>query len=141
MAVLVVVFAVLVVSYASSMRAFLQQRSHVDHLTAQIASSQQRIGEMKKEKRRWHYNAYVEQQARVRFGWVLPGETAYQVLDADGKPLRGTDELGGPAHKTTHPTAWWSTAYASLETADHPPKPDERPAPIKKIVPPRSMTQ
>ena len=36
---LVLVAAVLVVSYASSMRAYLQQRSHINDLHAQIDSS------------------------------------------------------------------------------------------------------
>ncbi len=141
MAVLVIVFAVLVVSYASSLRAFWQQRSDIDGLTAQIASSRARIGEMKQEVRRWHEKSYVEQQARARFGWVLPGETAYQVIGTDGKPLRGTDELSAPLVRPAKPTAWWTTAYATLETADHPPRPGDRPGPITKIVPPRSTGQ
>ena len=35
-------------------------------------------------------------QARERFGWVMPGETSYQVIDRDGKPLERGDELTDP---------------------------------------------
>src|ERR1700712_2677074 len=80
MAVLVLVLAVLVVSYASSMRAYLQQRSHMNELRAQIVSSERDISNLEREKRRWQDDAYVETQARERFGWVLPGETSYQVI-------------------------------------------------------------
>jgi cell division protein FtsB len=138
MAILVVVFAVLVISYASSMRAYLQQRTHVSDLTAQITSSKKAIADLEQEKARWHDDAYVEQQARERFGWVLPGETAYQVLGPDGKPVEGTDRLGDPAalHQKT-PEAWWGKAYATLEEADHPHR-DDKPPPLSKITPPKS---
>jgi len=74
MAVLVVVVAVLVVSYASSMRAYLQQRAHINDLHAQIDTSERDIKALEREKRRWQDDAYVETQARERFGWVMPGE-------------------------------------------------------------------
>ena len=97
MAILVLVLAVLVVSYASSMRAYLQQRSHINDLRAQIDSSERDIKALEREKRRWADDAYVETQARERFGWVMPGETSYQVIDRDGKPLERGDELTDPS--------------------------------------------
>ena len=78
MAVLLVVVAVLVVSYASSMRAYLEQRQQINTLQQQIASSKASIAKAEREKRRWKDPAYVEAQARSRFGWVLPGETSYR---------------------------------------------------------------
>jgi cell division protein FtsB len=134
-AILLVVFAVLVVSYASSMRAYLQQREHIDTLRQQIATSKADIAASEREKRRWQDPAYVEAQARARFGWVLPGETSYQVLDANGKPLTGNDALTDPASIAPEkPKAWWTEAYSTLEAADHP----ERhvvPTPASKITP------
>jgi len=135
MAVLVVVFALLVVSYASSMRAYLQQHSQVQALQDQVARSRHDISELEREKRRWHDNAYAEAQIRERLGWVLPGETSYQVIGKDGKPLQDTSELSNPASVgRTVPDAWWSTAYGTLRAADHPPTP--RPAPASRITPP-----
>ncbi len=134
-AILAVVFAVLVVSYASSMRAFLQQREHIASLEAKIAASKKSIAEAEREKRRWKDPAYVEAQARSRFGWVLPGETSYQVLDADGTPLTGADELTDPATVAPDaPVAWWSKVGASLDAADHPEK-QVKPTPVDRIKP------
>ena len=134
MAILVLVAAVLVVSYASSMRAYLQQRSQINDLQAQIASSQTAIKALEREKGRWKDPEYVRQQARLRFGWVLPGETAYQVIGRDGKPLEHTDELADPSSVArTVPESWWGKVYGSLETADHPPR---KPTPATKIQPP-----
>jgi hypothetical protein len=130
-----VVFAVLVISYASSMRAYLQQRDHINELKQQIAASKSNIADAEREKRRWRDPAYVEAQARKRFGWVLPGETSYQVLDANGQPLTGEDELTDPESiAPDKPKAWWSKAYASLEAADHPEK-KVTPTPATRITP------
>jgi cell division protein FtsB len=134
-AILLVVFALLVVSYASSMRAYLQQREHINALRHQIATSKADIAASEREKRRWQDPAYVEAQARARFGWVLPGETSYQVLDANGNPLTRDDELTDPTSIAPEkPKAWWTKAYSTLEAADHP----ERhvvPPPASKITP------
>ena len=134
-AILLIVFAVLVISYASSMRAYLQQREHINELRQQIASSQADIATSEREKRRWNDPAYVEAQARSRFGWVLPGETSYQVLDANGNALTGDDELTDPT-TIARPAkkAWWSKAYSTLEAADHPAK-KVKPTPATRITP------
>lgn len=134
MALLVVVMAVLVVSYASSMRAYLQQRDNINDLKAQIASSQKDIKSLKREKARWHDDAYVKTQARERFGWVLPGEVAYQVLDRNGEPLTSEQTLTDPstvARKS--PVAWWAKAQTSLDAADHPEK-YSKPIPADSIT-------
>jgi cell division protein FtsB len=133
MAILVVVLAVLVVSYASSMRAYLQQRSHIADLRSQIDTTQRDITALEREKRRWKDDAYVENQARERFGWVMPGETSYQVIDRDGKPLERSDELTDPSSVARQvPDPWWDKVYGTLETADHPKK---APTPASRITP------
>ena len=128
MAILVVVVAVLVISYASSMRAYLQQRSHISDLKAQIALRQADISDLEREKRRWEDPAFVRQQAR-ELNFVMPGETAYVVLDEDGEPLERETSLTDPSTVARQtPTAWWSTAWQSVELAGHPPAPQAPPA-------------
>ena len=123
------VLAVLAVSYASSMRAYLQQRAHIDDLKAQIAQRESNIDELEREKRRWHDPAYVAAQARERFGYLMPGETSYVVLGEDGKPLEAETTLTDPATvDRKRPTAWWSEEWSSVELAGHPPKPQAPPA-------------
>lgn len=134
-AILLVIFAVLVVSYASSMRAYLRQQQHISDLQDQIASAQRAIAEGEREKRRWKDPAFVQAQARERFGWVLPGETAYQVIGRDGKPLAGDDGLTDPGTVAQPPKdAWWTTVHGSVQQADHPRKP--KPTPTGQITPP-----
>ena len=129
------VLAVLTVSYASSMRAYLHQRSYIQGVKEQIAERESGLTALEREKRRWEDPAFVRAQARKRFGYVLPGETGVLVIDVDGKPLgTGTslpdpDEIG-----LLTPTAWWTTAWESVELAGNPPEQDQG-EPVDRITP------
>lgn len=117
------VLAVLAVSYASSMRAYLQQRSHISDLKSQIAERESSIDELERDKRRFEDPAYIRQQARERFGYLMPGETSYVVLDENGKPLESESSLNEPGSviKQT-PEAWWGDAWESVKLAGNPPR-------------------
>jgi len=121
-AIVVLVLAVLAVSYASSLRAYLQQRSNINALEAQIAQREDKIDDLRDEKKRWDDPAYVAQQARARFGYVAKGETPFVVVDADGKPLDVSAELGDPA-KVADPDrrTWYDDAWDSMKIAGNPP--------------------
>ncbi|WP_460795764.1 FtsB family cell division protein [Nocardioides pacificus] len=128
-AVLVLVLAVLAVSYASSLRAYLEQRTHLSTLRSQIAEREADISALEREKRRWDDPAYVEAQARERLGYLMPGETGFQVLDENGEPLGAQAALHDPQDVVpTEPTAWWTTAWGSMELAGRPPRADDGPA-------------
>ena len=141
-AVLLLVVAVLAVSYASSMRAWLKQRSEINGLTAQIAQQQADVAALRQTKQRLHDPAYIKEQARSRFGWIMPGETGYRVIGADGQVLSdGTSTLSDP--ETVAPKKdpeWWQTAYGSIVAAGEPPSAettakDQQRKPAEKIQP------
>lgn len=118
----------LTVSYASSMRAYLQQRGHISELKAEIAQRSASIDNLELEKKRWNDDAFLEQQARERFNFVFPGETSYQVIDGGqtlggGETLHDADQVVRKA-----PTAWWDTAWQSVELAGNPAKANSGPA-------------
>jgi cell division protein FtsB len=127
-AILVLVLAVLTVSYASSMRAYLEQRTQISSLKDQISLREANISDLEREKRRWDDPAYVRQQAR-ELNYVMPGETAYVVLDENGEPLDRETSLTDPTTVAQKPpAAWWNTAWQSVELAGNPPKPEKPPA-------------
>jgi cell division protein FtsB len=134
MAIVVVVLAVLFVSYATSLRAFLNQRSQIDALETQIARDEQALDELRQERRRWNDEAFIEAQARQRFGWVLPGEIGFRVIGEDGQPLDTSSELTDPASLGEDPDAeWWSATWGSIRGAGA----QERGAgPAKRLGPP-----
>jgi len=133
-AVLVLVLAVLTVSFASSLKAYLQQRSHILQLKEQIARSEAEIDALEREKARWQDPAFVQSQARARFGYLMPGETSYVVLGTDGKPLESPSSLNAKSEVLVkQPTAWWDTVWGSVELAGNPPDPDAKPKPASHI--------
>ena len=135
-AILVLVLAVLMVSYASSMRAFLEQKQHLADLRASIAESHGNIAELRREKKRWQDPAFVEAQARQRFGWVMPGEIGYQVIGEDGEPLSKGDSLTEAEQPAgDEQPLWWQQAWGSVEAAGNPPQ--EKPEPVDEIRAPK----
>ncbi len=118
---LLLVLAVLAVSWASSFRAWFQQRAEMDALRADIVQTQADIDKLKGETRRWRDDEFVKQQARSRFGYVMPGEESFVALDQNGDPIGNVEELTDPAEAaTTDPVAWYETAWESVEAAGNP---------------------
>lgn len=117
--IVLVVLAVLAVSYASSARAWLKQRSDISALQAEIASRTAAVSTLQQTTRRWHDPAYIEAQARLRFGWVMPGETGYRVIDANGNVLTdGGAQLPQVATAGTVSThEWWQREWGSVVAA------------------------
>jgi cell division protein FtsB len=120
-AILALVIAALIVSYASSLRAWSEQQARLQELRVEAAQRSERVAELERELDRWHDPAYVEAQARDRFGWVMPGEIGYVVVGADER---------SPANDPTSTTAgdrerraWWSALWGSVERAGTPPRP------------------
>lgn len=117
---LIVVVLILVMSYASSLRIWIETERENAQNRASIAQSQARIDELNADLARWDDPDYVRAQARDRLGWVMPGETGYRVIGPDGQPI-GTElqrpgvDAGAPVPKT-----WWERIFGSLQAADEP---------------------
>jgi hypothetical protein len=128
---------VLVVSYASSMRAYLRQQHHLVALHTNIHHAKARIAALQREKERWADPRYVKVEARARLGFVMPGEIGFQVLGRNGQLLDDPEEL--PSDRPTvqaDPPAWWQSAWGSVVAAGDPPQPKapaHRPTPTRKI--------
>jgi cell division protein FtsB len=122
---LAVVLVILTISYATSLRIYFAQATEIAATQAEIAERQQRIRELQGDLARWDNEAYVRTQARERLGWVVPGETGYIVVGADGMPLGGGAVITAETAVEAPPQdAWWSRLWGSVEAAD-------RPAPAK----------
>jgi cell division protein FtsB len=122
---LAAVLLILTISYATSLRIYFSQAQEISATTAEIAERQHRIRDLQDELARWDDEAYVRTQARERLGWVVPGETGYVVVDADGRPLGGGAKINAEAvPEEQQQDAWWSKLWGSVQAAD-------RPAPVK----------
>uniref|UniRef100_UPI0013002219 FtsB family cell division protein n=1 Tax=Desertihabitans aurantiacus TaxID=2282477 RepID=UPI0013002219 len=136
---LAVVLAMLVLSYASSLRIYLNQQSEAAEARAEIAATQQRIDTLRDHLDRWQDPAYVQAQARARLGWVMPGETGYVVLGPDGEPVDGGTTIDSERSDGDRPDAdaWWARMAGSLEAADHPAPPPKETAEVPERDQPR----
>lgn len=138
-AILVLVLTLLMISYTSSMRVYLDQRGEMAAAQAEIAEAKAHIKAARAEKRRWDDPAFIKAQARERFGWVMPGETLYQVIAPDGEALGSAGSLTDPA--TIAPAElepWWQEVARSFMLVDHP-EVVEEPQPAKKIKPQKKI--
>jgi cell division protein FtsB len=113
-AVLVIILAALVVSYASSLRAWVDQQQQMSALRVEQADQTQRVGELQDEIDRWNDPAFVKAQARERFGYVMPGEIGYVVLD--DKAVATTTATSTVKVKAATP--WWQQLWGSVGAAD-----------------------
>lgn len=113
--VLVSIVLLLLVSYFSSVHAWWEQRQEINALQAEYDARQEAIKDLSETKERWKDEAYVQQQARERFGWVMPGETGYRVIGVDGKVQGDVAELDAPPEGKRTP--WYDTLWGSVGEA------------------------
>lgn len=129
-----VVLLVLVISYASSLRIYFSQAHEIAARRTEIAERQQKITTLQEELSRWSNPDHVRTEARDRLGWVVPGETGYQVVGKDGQPLGGGPEIAGTtAGVGPAKNAWWGQLWGSVQAAD-------KPAPVKKKETEKTIT-
>jgi cell division protein FtsB len=127
-AILALLLAVLVVSYASSLRVWLEQRREISGLENQIAATTASVHQMRQEKARWHDPAYIEAQARERFAWVLPGQIGFTVIDGN----QPADSVLDPTQPASASQDWWQTAWGSVLAAGAEPKADAGAGPASR---------
>lgn len=106
----------LLASYTSTLHAWWEQRSEIQSTKAEIAMRKQTIAELEDQKVRWNDPAYVKQQAKERFGWVLPGEVGYRVLGTDGK-VQGADVPTLDAPTQAKKPQWYDKLWGSVAAA------------------------
>ena len=117
-----------------TVRAYLGQRAELDALAGQVAQAEQDERDLARELDRWEDPAYVAAQARERLSYVLPGETAYRVIDPEvvvepeEDPATPAAEAGPSLPTGGAVNPWYATVWESLEvagTAEVPPPADD----------------
>ncbi len=123
-ALLALVLVVLAVSYAYPLRTWLEQRSDIADLRAESADLEAQVRDLEAQEERWEDPAYVQQQARERLHFVLPGELGYIVVDGAGDEVGALPETTGVVapEATGH---WWERLWGTVETAGAEPAVDD----------------
>ncbi|WP_246036628.1 MULTISPECIES: FtsB family cell division protein [Cellulomonas] len=100
-----------------TLSSFLHQRAEVEALREEHAAALEHNEDLEAELRRWDDDAYVMAQARERLSFVMPGETAYRVVDPEAAPAAPDPEPGSPATVEGSTRPWYSTVWESVQQA------------------------
>jgi len=114
-----VVFAILVVTYANSLRVNFAQTHQLAATRAQVQAAQQTVNDLYDQLTRWQDPDYVKAQARARLGWAMPGDISFRVIGTDGQLVGGTTT---PADDSLpldgQSQAWWDRLASSIQAVD-----------------------
>ena len=105
---LAAVICVLVLTLAYPLRLYLQQQAQVTALTKQNAAAQARVDALRTEVGRYGDDAWVEDEARRRLHYVMPGDQTYVQPAA---PSPSPVAAGGRAHSSPD-DAWYSQLWS-----------------------------
>jgi cell division protein FtsB len=94
------VILLLIVLLAAPINRYLTSRRDVGHAAQQLHDHRQQLTNLKKQQLRWGDPGYIQQQARSRLQYAMPGDTVYVVVDkgqrSDIEKTSGSD-LAAPA--------------------------------------------
>jgi cell division protein FtsB len=114
--VLILVAAALVMSLAFPVREYLAQRAAIAAAEEQAATLETRVDNLRDQVGRWRDDAFVEQQARERLHYVMPGETGLVLLSPDDVEQARKPEIREPVEPEV---AWFDTLWGSVKEADN----------------------
>lgn len=109
------VVLVLIVLLAAPINRYLTSRRAVDHAAQQLHDHRQQLAGLTKQQQRWGDPGYIQQQARLRLQYAMPGDTVYVVVN---KGQRSDIEKTSGSELAAPPGPSWNTRLMdSLHTA------------------------
>lgn len=114
--VLILVAAALVMSLAFPVREYLAQRAAIAAAEERAAMLETRVGNLQDQVSRWREDDFVEQQARERLHYVMPGETGLVLLSPEDVEEARKPEIPEPVEPEV---AWFDTLWGSVQEADN----------------------
>jgi cell division protein FtsB len=114
--VLATILLALLLAYAYPMRVYLTQQAEIQALEDKQRAQRLHIKELEEERAKWDDDEYLRAQARRRLHYVLPGETAYLVLDDQSTPDGPGTAPGAGTGKG--PNRWYDGLWSSIAVAN-----------------------
>jgi cell division protein FtsB len=101
-----------------TLHSYLAEKAAVDALRARVTAAQATNSNLQADLQRWDDPAYITAQARERLSFVMPGETAWRVVDPQTIPGEKPDTVLAPADSTGPVPPWYSKVWQSIQGAD-----------------------
>lgn len=138
-AILAAVVCVLTLTIAGPVRTYFAQRTEMKQLQASEAQLREQISELEEQKAKLADPVFIAAQARERLGFVMPGETPYQVQLPPGATAPGVPTTDLAETKSNDP--WYTALWHTIADAPHgvpptpPPGAPSAPEPIPPSAP------
>ncbi len=110
------IVVLLVLLLASPIHRFLASRSDVSSTAQQLQQDNKQLGELTKQKALWSDPGFIQQQARTRLQFAMPGDTVYVVVDKGQRS--DIEKTAGSSSSKPGGTEWNSRLWDSLRAAD-----------------------
>ncbi|BBY75706.1 hypothetical protein MPRF_26050 [Mycolicibacterium parafortuitum] len=139
-AILAAVICVLTLTIAGPVRTYFSQRTEMKQLEASEAQLREQIAELEEQKAKLADPVFIAAQARERLGFVMPGETPYQVQLPPGAAQPNTPQE--EALQATSNDPWYTALWHTIADAPHgisptppPPGAPAAPGPVAPVAP------
>jgi cell division protein FtsB len=106
----------LVVVLASPVKRYLGSRHDVGSAAAQLQHDRANLAQLARQKARWSDPGYVQEQARRRLQFAMPGDTVYIVVDK-GQQSDIERSRYAPAAGAGDALAWNQRLWSSVRAA------------------------
>lgn len=126
--ILAAVMCVLTLTVAGPVRTFFAQRTEMKQQEQIEAMLRRQIADLTQQKANLADPAHIKAQARERLGFVMPGETPYQVQLPPAAPTPGGP--GGEPLTTASGDPWYTALWHTIADTPHGPPPAPAPAPV-----------
>ena len=110
------VLVLLVVLLASPVHRYLGSRSEIATSSTQLHQDQQRLRQLQQQKDRWGDPGFVQQQARQRLQFAMPGDVVYVVVDKGQRS--DIEKTAGKPASATRSKDWSKRLWGSVRAAD-----------------------
>jgi cell division protein FtsB len=112
--VLGVVVVLLIVLLASPLSRYFGSRSDLSNATGQLRQDRAQLTQLQRQVNQWSDPGYIQQQARTRLQFAMPGDTVYVVVDKGAE----SDIEKTKAKADTQATGSWNTRlWSSVQRA------------------------
>jgi cell division protein FtsB len=110
------IVVLLVVLLASPIHRYLGSRGDVAASSEQLRKDQRQLRELQRQKARWGDPGFVQQQARARLQFAMPGDVVYVVVDKGQRS--DIERTAGPVTTGRQGTEWNTRLWDTVRAAD-----------------------
>jgi hypothetical protein len=93
------------------------QQQQIAALKQHVADQRATVADLEQQRAAWNDPAYIKAQARSRLKFVMPGERAYNVIDAPKKPVEKASPVKAATGTVRGDRPWFGDLWRSVQIA------------------------